>query len=141
MLCFYHCYFHIQNNYYSKITYFYWFIMIFFFNLKKFLLSDSSIFNCFIFFLLFKKTSHFLNFFFCKFFSHIKNCLKTHQLNIIKITKKDYKKAGERYQTLSKKGNEKKSDNMKRYKTEKIQNSAVIPGYENFLSKLNKQSS
>ena len=30
---------------------------------------------------------------------------------------------------------------MKRYKTEKIQNSAVIPGYENFLSKLNKQSS
>ena len=40
---------------------------------------------------------------FCKFFSHMWKCLKAHQLNIIKIIKKDYKiKARERYQSLSK---------------------------------------
>ena len=55
--------------------------------------------------------------FFYKFFSYIKKCLKIHQLNIIKITKKDYKKVCERYQNLSKKEKEEKRQyGCKRYK-------------------------
>ena len=38
--------------------------------------------------------------------------LKIHQPNIIKIIKKNYEKARERYQSLSKEEKEKKGDNM-----------------------------
>ena len=48
---------------------------------------------------------------FYNFFSHIQKCLKIHQLNIKKITKKDYnKKPRKRYQSLSKEEKEKKSN-------------------------------
>ena len=54
---------------------------------------------------------------FMKLFSHIQKCLNIHQLNIIKITKKDYKKARERHQSLSKEKKEtKRQYGHERYK-------------------------
>ena len=51
------------------------------------------------------------------FFLHIQHCLKIHQLNIIKMIKKCYKKAHERYQSLSKEEKEKKPQyGRERYK-------------------------
>ena len=56
---------------------------------------------------------------FYNFFSHIQKCLKIHQLNIKKITKKDYnKKPRKRYQSFSKEEKEKK----KQYKCERYKN-------------------
>lgn len=46
------------------------------------------------------------------FFLCIFKCLKFHQLNNIKIIKKDFKKSRERYQSLSKEEQEKKSYTM-----------------------------
>ena len=46
--------------------------------------------------------------FFINFFLHVQKSLKIHQLNIIKITKKVYKKAPGRYQSRSKEEKEKK---------------------------------
>ena len=47
------------------------------------------------------KSNFFINFFY-NLFSHISKCLKIYQLNIIKIKKPENKKAGERYQSISK---------------------------------------
>ena len=49
-----------------------------------------------------------LNNFFIKFLLLIRNCLRNHQLNIIKIIKKNFKKTREGYQSLSKEEKEKK---------------------------------
>ena len=46
-----------------------------------------------------------------EFFPHISKSPKFHQINIIKITKKDCKKARERYQSLSKEKKRKTSNN------------------------------
>ena len=48
------------------------------------------------------------NNFFIKFLLLIRNCLRNHQLNIIKIIKKNFKKTREGYQSLSKEEKEKK---------------------------------
>lgn len=46
-----------------------------------------------------------------EFFPHISKSPKFHQINIIKITKNDCKKARERYQSLSKEKKRKTSNN------------------------------
>ena len=54
-----------------------------------------------------------------EFFPHISKSPKFHQINIIKITKKDCKKARERYQSLSK---EKKKKNKQQYGRKRYRN-------------------
>ena len=59
---FYHNYFHVQYNYYSKIFYSYWLIIILSFMLKKIPnIPSYSNFNSFIFFFLSKKISYIFN--------------------------------------------------------------------------------
>ena len=63
----------------------------------------------------------FVNKYFLYIFFHaeVKESLKLYQLNIIKKIKKDYKKACERYQNLSKEEKEKNSNMAKNSKDEK----------------------
>ena len=71
-----------------------------------------------------------------KLFSHIQKCLNIHQLNIIKITKKDYKKARERHQSLSKEKKKKQNDNMVMKDTkisQKIKSKSWLSIEENIL--------